>query len=106
MAKFLRLVNGVGRSFNESASSPIYDETIEIVASSPSSGQSLPITSGSPVTLPASQTYTGEELQIFLNGNYLEDVIDYTFTSSTQVTFTFDLEVGDKLRFRIDRIPE
>ena len=107
MAKFLRLVSGIPRSFNESSTTPIYDESLEVVASGAGAGQiNGPITSGTAVTLPASQTYTGEELQLFLNGNYLEDVIDYTFTSSTQVTFTMNLEVGDQIRFRIDRLPE
>jgi hypothetical protein len=104
MARVLSLINGVARMIDESSSISIYDESLEVVASGAGDGEiNGPITAGTPVTLPASQTYTGEELQIFLNGNYLEDVIDYTFTSSTQVTFTMDLEVGDIVRFRIDR---
>lgn len=104
MAKFLRLSNGIPRSFNESSSVAIYDETLLVVASGAGAGEiNGPITAGTAVTLPASQTYTGDELQIFLNGDYLKDVIDYTFTSSTQVTFTIDLIVRDQIRFRIDR---
>lgn len=106
MARVLSLINGIPRGINEAGTSPIYDETIEIVASSPGAGQSLPINSGTPITLPSSQEYDGQELQIFHNGNYLDDVIDYTLTSSTEITMTFDLIAGDKLRFRIDRIPE
>jgi hypothetical protein len=108
MAKFLRLSGGVPRSFFESGAGavPIYDETLKVVASSPSSGETTPVLAGNPITLPNSGTYDGIELQVFLNGNYLEDVIDYTLTSSTQITLTFDLEVGDKIRFRIDRPAE
>jgi len=104
MAKFLRLSNGIPRSFTESSSVSIYDETLIVVAAGAGAGQiNGPITAGTPVTLPASQTYVGDELQIFLNGDYLKDVIDYAFTSSTQVTFTFDITVRDQIRFRIDR---
>lgn len=106
MSKFLRLSGGVARQFAESGAAPIYDETILIVASSPSAGQSLPITAGTPITLPSSQTYEGIELQVFFNGNYVEDVIDYILLNSTQIQFNQDLVVGDRLRFRIDRLPE
>jgi hypothetical protein len=106
MGRFTRLVNGVLRSFDEAATAPIYDETLTVVASSPQSGEILPTQSGTPMTLPSNQTYEGLELQIFLNGQYLLDIVDYLLTSQTQVTFTFDLEVGDKIRFRIDRLPE
>ena len=105
MAKFLRLSNGVPRSFTESSGISIYDESLLVVASGAGAGEiNGPITAGTPVTLPASQTYTGAELEIYLNGDRIEDVIDYTFTSSTQVTFTFDITVRDRLRFRIDRV--
>jgi hypothetical protein len=106
MSKFLRLSAGVPRSFEESSVSDIYDETLTVVESSPSAGEITPVTAGDPITLPNGKTYEGQELQVFLNGNFLEDVIDYTLTSSTQITLTFDLIVRDKLRFRIDRAPE
>lgn len=107
MAKFLRLVNGIQRSFEESSSVAIYDESLEVVPSGAGAGQiNGPINAGTAVTLPGGQTYDGEELMVYLNGNFLEDVIDYAFTSSTQVTFVFNLEVGDLVRFRIDRVPE
>jgi hypothetical protein len=102
MARVLSLINGIPRGVDET---PIYDETIQIVASSPGAGQSLPITSGTPVTLPGGQTYNGQELQIFISGQYAEDVLDYVITSATQVTFNFNLNVGDLVRFRIDRLP-
>jgi hypothetical protein len=106
MGRFTRLVNGVLKSFDEASPAPIYDESLIVVESSPQSGQILPLDAGDPLTLPNSQTYEGLELQIFHNGQYLEDVADYILTSSTQITFTFDLEIGDKVRFRIDRLPE
>lgn len=104
MAKFTRIVNGVLRSFEESGSPTIYDQTISIVASGAVSPDlNGPVTSGTNITLPSSKTYTGDELQIFLNGLRLDDVLDYNTTSSTQIQMTFNLEAGDKLRFYIDR---
>lgn len=106
MAKFLRLTNGIPRSFDESASLPIYDRTITIVASSPGTDELVgPITAGTSISLPGGQTFTGEELRVSLNGLLLDDVIDYNIVSSTQIQMTFQLEISDKLRFFIDRGP-
>ena len=94
MGKFLRLVNGIPRSLNEAASSTIYDESITVGSI---------ITTGTPVTLPASGTYDSQELEVYFNGQVLDDVSDYNFVGivpRTQVAFTFQLEVGDKIRFR------
>jgi hypothetical protein len=94
MGKFLRLDNGVPRSFDEAASSTIYDQAT-VVGST--------ITTGTPVTLPASGTYDSQELEVYLNGQVLDDVVDYNFEGSpprTQVSFTFDLVAGDRIRFR------
>ena len=94
MGKFLRLTNGVPRSFDEASSTPIYDQSIDVGSI---------ITTGTPVTLPASGTYDSQELEVYLNGQVLDDVADYNFVGSvprTQVAFTFQLEIGDKIRFR------
>jgi|GEM_PF-5661394 hypothetical protein len=104
MAKFLRLVNGIMKSFEESGSSTIYDRYLEVVASGAGANQiNGPITAGTNITLPSSQTYTGDELQVFLNGLRLDNVLDYNHVSSTQISFLFNLEVTDVLRFYIDR---
>lgn len=104
MAKFLRLSGGIPRSFDESGSPAIYDETIAIVASGAVSPDlNGPVTAGTSITLPNGQTYTGDELQVYLNGLRLDDILDYNHTSSTQIQMTFSLEVNDKLRFYIDR---
>lgn len=104
MAKFTRLVAGVLRSFDEANGTAIYDESLLVVASGAGAGQvNGPITTGSPVTLPSGKTYTAYELEVYLNGQRLEDSIDYAFNSSTTVVFTFDIIVGDLIRFRIDR---
>lgn len=109
MGLFLRLTNGVSRQANEASAVTIYDKSLKLVASSPGTGEILgPITTGTAVTLPSSQTYTSSELQIYLNGDRLEPVFDYTYVGSparTQVQFTFDLVIGDRLDFRIDRSP-
>jgi hypothetical protein len=98
MSFFLSLVGGVPRSISESASVPIYDQPMTIAA---------PTTAGTSVTLPASGTYNGEELEIRLNGQRMEALYDYNYvgsgTAKTQVQFTFDLAIGDRLDFRIDR---
>lgn len=94
MGKFLRLVNGIPRSFEEAAGTPIYDERFDVVST---------ITAGTNVTLPSSGTYDGQELEVYFNGQVLDDVIDFTFVGSpprTQVQFTFNLEPGDVIRFR------
>jgi len=94
MSKFLRLSNGVPRSFDEAASTTIYDQAIDVAST---------IGTGVPVTLPASGTYDAQELEVYLNGQVLDDVADYNFVGSpprTQVAFTFQLEIGDRIRFR------
>lgn len=104
--KVTRIVGGVLKTFTESASGlpAIYDQTITIVASSPGPNELAgPIAASTSVTLPGSETYDGQELEIYVNGVTLDDVLDFNFVGSpprTQVQFTFDLEVGDKVRFR------
>ena len=58
---------------------------------------------GVSVTLPVSGTYSGDELEVYLNGAKLYNIEDYIYVGSgarTQVQFTFDLVVGDKVLFR------
>lgn len=98
MGKFLRLVNGVPRSEYEAAAGPIYDMTVSVGAT---------ISTGTPVTLPSGETYDSQELEVYFNGQVLDDVTDYNFVGGspprTQVAFTFDLVAGDKIRFRKTR---
>lgn len=97
MGRFLRISNGAPRSFDEASSPTIYDETLNVNST---------ITTGTPVTLPASGTYDSAELEVYLNGQRLTVTEDYGYVASpprTQVTFTFDLINGDKVRFRRDR---
>ena len=103
MGKFLRLTNGIMKSFDEASAFAIYDKTLDVVASSPGAGQILPLTAGTNITLPNSQTYTGDELQVYLNGIRLDNLYDYTTASSTEISFTFNLVAGDIIRFYIDR---
>jgi hypothetical protein len=103
MAKFLRLSNGIPKSFDESGAFSIYDTTLDVVSSTPGAGQILPLTAGTNITLPASQTYTGDELQIYVNGLRLDNLYDYNTPNSTQISFTFNLVAGDIIRFYIDR---
>lgn len=104
MARKLALVAGIPRMVDESASPTIYDQNLEVVSAGAGAGQiNGPISAGTSVTLPSGQTYTGAELEIYLGLDRLRPVLDYTYASSTQVQFTFQLVAGDFLRFRIDR---
>lgn len=98
MGRFLRISNGVARSFDEATAPSIYDQTVTLGAT---------LTTGTAYTIPSSQTYTSEELEVYLNGIRLDSLIDFNYVGGspprTQITFTFDLLSGDILRFRIDR---
>ena len=107
MARKLQLINGIPRMAEESATPVIYDETITVVSSG-ASGNNLdgPISAGVAITLPDSGTYIASELEVYLSGQRIDEIFDYNHIGSgtrTQVSFTFDLEVDDKIRFRIDR---
>jgi hypothetical protein len=109
MGSFLRLSGGVSRSFQESSTITIYDQSLTVVASGAGANQiNGPVTAGTAVTIPGSQTYTAAELQVYLNGDRMEPLFDYTYVGSaprTQLMFTVDLVVGDRVDFRIDRAP-
>lgn len=109
MGRFLRLTNGIPRGAEEAggAGVTIYDSELLVVGANPQTGEILgPITTGTPITLPNSKTYTSEELEVYLNGQRLNDIIDYNYEGTaprTQISFTFEIIVGDRIRFRIDR---
>jgi len=66
---------------------------------------SLSLIAGNAFTLPNAETYKSTELEVYLNGQLLENLIDYNYVGSiprTQVTFTFDILTTDRLRFRKD----
>lgn len=100
MAKKLALVNGLPRMVDESASPAIYDESVDLVGT---------LSAGTPYTLPNSGSYEGEEIEVFLDGQTLDSGSDFNFVGAgptrTQVSFTFDLLAGDRLRFRKIRGP-
>lgn len=109
MGLFLRLSNGFPRSFSEASSITIYDQRLTVVASGATGNQiNGPVSAGTSITLPASGTYVGLELQVYLNGDRLEVVADYTYVGTgakTQIQFTFGLVVGDAIDFVIQRAP-
>lgn len=98
--KFTQLVNGFLRSVSESNPvTTIYDQ--EFIAGSV-------VTTGTAITLPSSKTYTSAELNVFFNGQRLFLADDYNYVGTaprTQITLTFDLMIGDKVGFVIDRVP-
>lgn len=105
MGNFLRLTNGVPRSFAESGTPTIYLQPLDVVASGAGANQiNGPVIAGTAVTLPASGTYTSDELIVTFNGQYLDPTFDYNYVGGgptrTQVSFTFDLKVGDRIDFK------
>jgi hypothetical protein len=91
MARYLTITNGVPHLAVDPGVA-LYDQTITYVST---------LTSGTAITLPASETYTGSELTVILNGQTLEDIADYIWLGSpprTQFSMTFDLVSGDVLR--------
>ena len=93
MAYFLKIVNGYLRPVSETAYTPIYSQSFSPGITTPS---------GTAITLPNSETYSGKELQIFANGVYQEYLIDWNYYGSgskTQVTFTYDLKTTDTIVF-------
>jgi len=104
MSKFTRIVGGVLRSFTESSSPVIYNQTLTVVASGAGAGEiNGPIIAGTNITLPLGQTYTGDELRVSLNGVLQTVLFDFNTPNSTQINFTFGLIVTDQINFFIDR---
>lgn len=92
MSKVVRIISGIPR-YQEIGSSA-YDQTYTAVGT---------ITAGTSITLPASGTYSGSELSVFLNGSRMSYLEDYVYVGSgtrTQVQMLFDLVSGDLLVFR------
>lgn len=85
--------------FDESSSPTIYDENVTVGGGG--------LTTGVALTLPESQTYNSEELEVYLNNVRLTPILDYNYVGAspprTQVSFTFDLLANEVVRFRIDR---
>lgn len=94
--KSLVLVNGVPRTITVLPT--IYNQNYTVGAGG--------ITTGVSITLPSSQTYSGSELDVELNGQAMDPGVDYTYVGSgsrTQVAFTFDLVQNDVITFKIIR---
>lgn len=101
MAKFLKLVNGVPRMIEANQS-----EAHLSVVNSPSSPNEIagPIAANTPITLPNSLSYTDTNMNIYMNGIRLIPGIEYNYVGTpprTQVSFTFQLLVGDRLFFEV-----
>jgi hypothetical protein len=110
----LVLFNGVPRV--QTILPLIYDQSVSIVSSggggSGSTSLNGPISSGTAITLPGSETFTLNtnsvpNLQVYLNGDRTEQTFDWNVSgggpSYTALTFTFNLVVGDRIDFRIER---
>ena len=113
MANYLALVNGVPRQSVLPGTSLIYDQSVTVVASGAGANQvNGPVTAGTAITLPSSGTYTLNansvaNIQVYLNGDRLEQVFDWSTSGSgpnyTAIQLTFGLVVGDRLDIRSER---
>jgi hypothetical protein len=114
MSTALNLFNGVPRTFTIPGTSLIYDQSVTMVASGGNGSTTLngPISSGTAITLPRSGVYTLNtnsvpNLNVYLNGERLESTIDWNTSGSgpnfTAIQMTFQLVVGDRLDFRMER---
>jgi hypothetical protein len=76
----------------------VYDQSVVIGAGGMSNGVAL--------SLPNSRVYSGDELQVYVNGQSMEHLVDYLYVGASefksQVSFTFDLAEGERVRFRIE----
>lgn len=99
---------------------PSYDESYDVVAAAPGTGEILgPITAGTNITIPVNTRLGGSPqqqyvvgkgaLEVYLNGQYL--LANYTGgwfevgafgTNSIQIQIDQDIVVGDTLTFRMD----
>lgn len=75
----------------------IYDEVLVVPGTDYAAGEIL--------TLPLSQTYNDIDLQVYLDGQFLEAGIDYNYVGSaprTQIQTVVDFFRGERVRFRIE----
>jgi hypothetical protein len=76
-----------------------YDETIV----APVGGYAA----ASTITLPSTQTYLDSDLKVYLDGTFLQPLVDYNYVGSpgslrTQIQLVLEIFEGERLRFRID----
>ena len=80
----------------EGVPTQIYDEVIVYNST---------LSTGTPITLPNGKDFNGDDLEVYLRGQYMEPLIDYNYVGTapyTQIAMTFDLIATDRLRLRID----
>jgi hypothetical protein len=84
----------------EDAQITIYDQVTVVGAGG--------ITTGTNITLPGGEEYTDDDLEIYLNGQFMDRGIDWNEVGAsaprTDIQMTFDLVEGDRLRFRRDHV--
>jgi hypothetical protein len=81
----------------EGIAAAIYDEVYVI----PAGG----LATGTEITLPNSGSYGGDDLEVYLGGQFLEPLFDYNYIGSapyTKIALTFDIDEDERLRFRND----
>ena len=83
----------------------IFDSFYSVVASGASGAHQInesQVTNGTAFSLPESGSFTGNELQVWLNGALIMVSESYSYVGSgtmTQISLSFDGKAGDTIRF-------
>jgi hypothetical protein len=80
----------------------IYDRSLYVVETPVNPEEIGSVLAGTPISLPLGKTYVGDELQVYLSGQFVEEGIDYLSISSSEIEFLYDISPTDIIRFRID----
>jgi hypothetical protein len=95
--KFLTLSGGIPRMQIVSSQNVTGDETLVVGAGG--------ISSSSTSTIPNGLEYTDIDLEVYLNGQFLEEGQEYSYVGTAprnQVQWLINLVEGDRVRFRVE----
>ncbi len=94
MPKFLTVTSGIPRLQDVTVTPSYYNEVYTVSGT---------VVANTPITIPNAKTYTGYELEVYLNGQFLYPITDWLTVGSgtlTQVSVGQDLIDGDVILFR------
>jgi len=90
----IRHLKVTNKGVSNTTTGTVYNETLVIGVGG--------VSTGSPIALPNSETYLGQELQVELNSSVVDLGSDYEYAGigvKTEIAFTFDLVQGDEVTF-------
>ena len=97
-AKFLTLSGGIPRMAVISSASNVAGDEVLVVGVGG-------ISSSSTTTIPNGLTYNDIDLEVYLNGQFLEEGQEFTYVGvapRTQIQWQIDLQEDDRVRFRVE----